>query len=107
MTFDSFKEQFSRGRLSFWEARDGLIHAQRDWLIMFSLFLVSFVGVVLFSFFLFLEINKGDLYVLPAAAGQRVETVDRTLLAETLNSFELKARRFSELAEHPPSITSP
>ena len=107
MTFKSLKKQFSRGRLSFWESRDGLIHARRDWLIMFLLSLVAFVGVIFFSFFLFLEINKGDLYVVAAGSGQRIETIDRTLLAETLDSFEIKARRFSELTEHPPSIPSP
>lgn len=107
MIFKSLKEQFSRDRLSFWEARDGLIHAQRDWLIMFFFSLVAFVGVIFFSFFLFLEINKGDLYVITAGSGQRIETIDRTLLAETLDSFEIKAIRFSELTEHPPSIPSP
>lgn len=107
MTFESLKEQFNRGRLSFWKVRHGLIHARRDWLIIFPLFLIILVGTIFFSAYLFLEINKGDLYVLPVGSNQRIETINRVLLTETLDAFEVKASRFSSFTERPPAIPSP
>ena len=107
MNFESLKKHFSRSRLSFWEARGGLIHAQRDWLVMFSLFVVVLIGVTFFSVYLFLEINKGDLYVVSASSTVRVETINRSLLNETLATLEERALRFSGLTERPPAIPSP
>ena len=107
MNFEFLKKRFSRSRLSFWEARGGLIHAQRDWLVMFSLFVIALISITLFSVYLFLGINKGDLYVIPTGSTVRVETINRSLLNETLAAFEERALRFGELTERPPVISSP
>lgn len=107
MIYEELKKRFSLRGLSFWSTRGGSTHPKRDWLILFIVFLVVLIGIILFSVYLFLEINRGELYTLSSASSQKLDTIDRTLLTETLTSFEEKARRFSKTIDNPPNIPIP
>jgi len=107
MMFEELRNRFGSKGLAFWNTRDGVTNARRDWLVLFLFFVLVLLGAVFFSVYLFLEINRGELYASPPSSGRQLETIDRAVLKETLSSFEEKARRFEVYVENPPAIPNP
>ena len=83
------------------------IQPMRDWKILFVVFVMLNVAIIAFSAFLFLEINRGDIFLVEPTAPSGIDTVDRDELREALLSFEEKARQFEALKTKKPTLADP
>lgn len=102
--FIVLKERFGlRGTVS---AR-AMIRPMRDWKILFVVFIVLNGIIIVFSAFLFLEINKGEIFLVEPATPSGIDTVDRNALREILFSFEEKAEQFEALKTSRPTLADP
>ena len=81
--------------------------ANRDWLVILAVFIIIALGVIVINARLFIRIDKGELFVTPNTASTIVSnTIDETLLDDTLKFFEEKRNRFEELKRTTPPIPS-
>lgn len=77
------------------------------WEIIFTGFLVFSLAMIIFNLYLFLEINKGEIFLVEQNGSVQVETIDRAVLKEVLASFDVQEAVFKERGEAPPSIPDP
>jgi len=107
MLFEELKKRFNSKGLAFWNTQGGITHTRRDWRVLFLVFVLALLGIIFFSAYLFLEINRGELYALPPVFTGQLETIDRSVLGEILLSFDEKARQLDIFVENPPAIPNP
>jgi hypothetical protein len=69
---------------------------ERDWALLVAAFLLCIVGIIAWSTFLFLEIRSGDLFRALGGNDAPVETLDRALLKEVVEAYDLKEATFKE-----------
>lgn len=77
------------------------------WKLMFSSFLALNTLIIFSSLYLFLGINKGDIFLVEQNQEIRVETIDRNILQEIVASFEIKKALFESRKLSPPDIPDP
>ncbi|MFQ5661915.1 MAG: hypothetical protein ACE5F2_01540 [Candidatus Paceibacteria bacterium] len=83
------------------------LDAKHVWKIIIYVFIALNIGVVAFSVYLFLEINKGDIFKVEQDISVTVDTIDRKLLSETLASFEKMKDELKKLKSKRPSVIDP
>ncbi|MDP6387962.1 MAG: hypothetical protein QGG63_01670 [Candidatus Pacebacteria bacterium] len=81
--------------------------AKHAWKIIILVFMVLNIGIIAFSSYLFFQINDGDIFTVEQDIMISVETIDRTLLRETLSSFEEMERELEDLRERRSRIVDP
>lgn len=76
-----------------------------------EIILVSFAVLNLltlgFSLYLFIQINRGDIFVLKQDQAISVETIERNKVKEIIASFELKQVLFDDRTVSPIQIADP
>mgnify|MGYP001561766650 CR=1 FL=1 len=82
----------THGRLFGWGSSP-----EADWKIIFILTLVLAVSFVILSAFIFIKIDKGEIFVVKKSLDQETKTLDMALLKETVSYYEAKAREFSRI----------
>lgn len=75
---------------------------ERDWILVFGFFLFLNLIIVLFSTYLFLQINKGSIFVVQRDETAKVIVLNLKQLDKTLNFFEEKETKFLELKKNLP-----
>ena len=75
---------------------------ERDWILVFCFFLLLNLINVLFSAYLFLQINKGSIFVVQIDETAKVIVLNLKQLDKTLNFFEEKETKFLELKKNLP-----
>lgn len=77
------------------------------WDIILLMFAIVNIIVIGLSVFLFFEINNGELFITEEDRNISVETIDRKLLKDTIELFEMKAIEFENLKYNAPNIIDP
>jgi|GEM_PF-1840681 len=80
----------------------------RDWYILLVVFLTIVISALGLGAYLFIEVNRGGLLFTPqSSGGSQVDTIDRSVLRETLLYFEGQTTEFENLRKEAPSVQSP
>jgi|GEM_PF-7091341 hypothetical protein len=77
------------------------------WLVLLGFFALCLSGTVGFSIYVFYQISQGEFFKVSPSDPAQVETIDRTLLAETVESFRVQARQFEQLKRAPARSIDP
>lgn len=67
------------------------------WNIMLVSFTFAIVVIVVVSLYLFFQISSGEIFLVEQKTSVSVRTINRTLMQETIDSFDTKAREFKSL----------
>jgi len=70
---------------------------EADWKIIFFSALILVVVAIALSAFIFIKINKGEIFVVEKPDGQSERTLDLTLLRKTVSYYQGKARVFESV----------
>ncbi|PIT96843.1 hypothetical protein COT82_00955 [Candidatus Campbellbacteria bacterium CG10_big_fil_rev_8_21_14_0_10_35_52] len=81
--------------------------AERIWKIIFTIFILLNIAIAVFSGYLFFQINDGEIFKTGIDESFIINTIDRTILRDTLSLFEEKAFRFEELEKNNVIIADP
>ena len=93
------KKHFQPGR--------SVTHPTRDWIIILGTFATLNIIIIILSTFLFLQINKGEIFLVEAVSSSKVDSIDKVLLEETLSFFKEKERVFESLKRNKPVLVDP
>ena len=77
------------------------------WKTIIYVFVVLNIGIIFFNGYLFLEISDGDIFKIEQDVIIKIDTIDRTLLRETLEVFDGMEMELEELKKNRPSIIDP
>ena len=102
-----FKEGIKRFKKSGVGNARNLMQPTRDWKIILLVFILLNAAIVIFSTYLFLQINKGEIFLVEPTQSSIIDTVDRDLLSETIFLFEEKSRQFEKLKKNKPTLVDP
>ena len=83
------------------------INANRDWKIILAVFALANAASIAFSAYLFLEIRRGEIFLVEPPASFRADTLDRALLSETLFHYSEQVRKHEALLTTPPTLADP
>lgn len=67
------------------------------WNIMLISFVFVIVVIVVISLYLLFQISSGEIFLVEQKTPVFVETINRTQMQETIDSFDTKARYFESL----------
>ena len=70
---------------------------QADWKIIFISTLVLTLLALVLSGFIFIKIDKGEIFVIDKPLEQRGKTLDISLLKEIISYYQGKAREFERI----------
>src|SRR3989338_5467661 len=85
-----------------------LVNPDRDWAISLSIFTVFLFFILLWSGYVFLQVQKGELFITEPVKNTSKTTLDQKLLNTTILFYRDKARRYDTLQKtKPPSYTDP
>ena len=92
--------------ITFWEKHT---HSKtyHNWEIILASFLALNLLSLGFSFYLFLEVNEGGIFLVEQDQEIRIDTVDREVLHELIESFEIKDVLFQDRISSPPKLSDP
>lgn len=111
MDIDNIKNIFKKHSLHFEfggkHHQRNLMHPARDWKIILFIFSITNIILAVFSAYLFLQINKGEIFLVEPTQAIIVDTIDREALKEVLLLFEEKSRNFEDLKRNKPTLVDP
>ena len=84
-----------------------IIQPARDWKLILLIFVVLNGGIIFFSVYLFLQINKGEIFLVESESSATVSAIDQQLLNETLLFFSEKAGRYEDIKDQKPNLPDP
>ena len=84
-----------------------LITAYNNWKIIIILFLISNILIAMWSFYLFIKINKEEVSFLETSGLIWVDRIDKDKLLEVVQIFEDKKKHLKELSDERPKISDP
>ncbi|MDP2720347.1 MAG: hypothetical protein Q8O75_00025, partial [bacterium] len=70
---------------------------ETDWKIIFILTTIFAVFVVALSVFMFIKINRGEIFVVKRSVEQEEKVLDASLLRETVLYYQNKALEFEKI----------
>lgn len=70
---------------------------EADWKIIFISTVVLALSVIILSAFIFIKIDKGEIFVVEQSDEQGEKTLDISLLKETVSYYEGKAVEFERI----------
>ena len=89
----SLSNWFKRGRVDSETAEFGR-NARSDWqVVCFAFLLLNFISIAV-SVFMYLKINKGEIFLADKRESPSLGTIDRSLLQKTVAFFEDKKASF-------------
>lgn len=77
------------------------------WRGIIYVFVVVNIGIIAFSGYLFFHINEGDIFKIEDDITVTIDTIDRTLMREILESFDATEIEFEALKKNRPSVIDP
>lgn len=101
------KKHFSYFKFKRKYHRRNLIRPARDWKIILFIFSITNITIAIFSAYLFLQINKGEIFLVEPPQTTFVDTIDREKLTKTLMLFEEKINNFEVLKRNKPTLVDP
>ena len=111
MDIDNIKNIFKKSSLYFGfggkRHQRSLIHPARDWKIILFIFSITNIIIAIFSAYLFLQINKGEIFLVEPTQTTIADTIDREALTETLLLFEKKTLNLEALKRNRPTLVDP
>lgn len=76
------------------------------WKLMFGGVLILNTLILFLSLYLFLGINRGDIFLVEQNQEIRIETIDRNMLKDIVAAFETKKTLFESSKLSPPDLPS-
>jgi len=70
---------------------------EADWKVIFISSAILAIAFVSFSVYIFIGVDKGEIFVSEKSVGQEGQIFDSALLAETVSYYEAKALEFTEM----------
>jgi|SRR3989338_7295529 len=70
---------------------------EADWKIIFISALLLAVLVIVLSVFIFIKIDKGEIFVVEKLVGEKKNTLDLNVLRETVSYYQNKALEFESI----------
>lgn len=70
---------------------------EADWKVIFISSVILAISFVIFSVYIFIKIDKGEIFVSKKTTNQDGQVLDTTLLTETVSYYEAKALEFKEM----------
>lgn len=80
---------------------------EADWKIIFSSIFILIVFVMVWSIFVFIKIDKGEIFVVERSAGEEEKILDASLLKETVSYYQDKALKFERIKKSGVSSVDP
>lgn len=100
---DFFEEYTDKLRRSFLRVEK----PQNDWrLILVSNFIILIIFIV-FSFYLFIQISEDDIFISEVEDGALIDSLNRSLLNDTLDDFREKSSFFEGIQNNRPKVIDP
>ena len=84
-----------------------MIQPKRDWKLLLLFFVVLSSVILLFSTYFFLQINKGEIFLIEPTSSATVNIIDTQLLDETLLFLSEKASTFEDIKNKKPTLPDP
>jgi len=78
-----------------------------DWKIIFISTIVLATLVILLSIFIFIKIEKGEIFVVKKSVGEVETTLDVAILRNTVSYYQDKALEFERIKSTKPSAVDP
>ena len=81
--------------------------ANRHWLLLLLIFVVLSTAMLLFSLYLFLQINEGDIFLVDPQEQVSLDTIDRAKLERVIDMFKERSVLFEARKTTVPSTPDP
>ena len=78
-----------------------------DWKIIFISTVVLATAVIILSIFIFIKIDKGEIFVVKKQVEEVGETLDITILRNTVSYYQNKALEFESIKNSKPVSSDP
>ena len=83
------------------------VNPYRDWLILVVLFFTLSLLAVWLGFYLFIQMNNGSFFLSEDNVPLSQRTIDKRLLLQIIEDFDIKAKIHQELLETRPIVVDP
>lgn len=83
------------------------LDVSKIWRKILLIFIVANAIIIGFNVYLFLQINSGEIFIVENNETISVKTIDRALLRNTIDLFEIKEIEFDNLKNNKPKIIDP
>lgn len=80
---------------------------ESDWKIIFVSTTTLLVLIVALSIFMFIKIDKGDIFVIKKPSVETIKALDTALLKETVSYYQNKALEFESIINTPVTVPDP
>ncbi len=80
---------------------------RNDWRLLLASSFVVLLMLAAFSFYLFIQISKDEIFISQTEEVIIIDTLNRSLLNETLDAFREKASRLKEIQRKRPKVIDP
>lgn len=91
---DFFDENIKRRRINKIGNR---FNMSKIWNIILTLFVIVNIVIIAISSYLFFQIKEGEIFLVERDTSISIETINRTLMSDTIELFNMKAREFKSL----------
>jgi hypothetical protein len=81
--------------------------AHHDWKTMVIMFFFLWIVVIFGSGYIFIKINKGEIFLIESKIESKQSSVDKKLLETTVASFEGRKIEFEKLKTEKPKTVDP
>jgi hypothetical protein len=88
-----FKNRYTEGL----SLSDKIVKPKREWFILLTVFVLSFVCVVVFNVYMYINITNGDMYVSVNKEELVIENLKVSSLDKVIKNIELKNLNFTNL----------
>ena len=80
---------------------------ESDWKIIFISTVILLLLIIILSIFMFVKIDKGDIFVVERPSGEKEKALDTVLLKETVSYYQNKASDFESVLNTPAVVPDP
>lgn len=91
--------------------KPGIVHKELNVLKVWKIILITFVVftalIVGISGYIFFRINSGELFLVENKETVQIDTINRALLEDTIEAFEMKKLEFERLKNNKIQIKNP
>jgi len=84
-----------------------IITVYRDWRVVVAVFLSLNILIIASSFYLFVKINKEEIFLLENTGLVWVDRIDKGKLLDAVNLYEQREDEFQSLLRKRPQISDP
>lgn len=83
------------------------LNVLKIWRVIFITFIMVIIFIIGISVYIFFRINNGEIFLAENDENVQIETINRVLLEETIEAFEMKKLEFERLKNNKPNIKNP